>query len=206
MRLLLFSDLHGDHQAARRLAGEALAACPAAVIAAGDLADDGLHSPLVYAPFQRLDLPVLAVPGNHDGAAYHETIRGAGWEDLHGRVITLDGWVLAGHGLQVHDDRYSGPDPAAQAEDPGLTTLLARLEGLDPRRLVLVTHLPPSGTLAARDRHFVDRGNAQLRRWVEAHQPAAVLCGHVHLGEVSEERVGETVVVSAGPYGRLVVL
>ena len=59
----------------------------------------------------------------------------------------------------------------------------------------------PWETLAARDRRFIDRGSVQLRRWVEAHQPAAVLCGHVHVKEAVVDRIGETLVVNAGPHG-----
>jgi len=88
-----------------------------------------------------------------------------------------------------------------QADDPGLTALFSRLEAINPRRLILVTHVPPHRTLASLDRRFVERGNIQLRRWVEAHQPVAVLCGHVHLREVAVDHVGETLVVNAGPFG-----
>ena len=202
MRLFLFSDLHNDEATARRLAGEALGANVAAVVSAGDLATDGVHSPGVYAPFGRVGVPVLSVPGNHDGLLpYQAALDTAGWEDLHGRVRSLDGWVLAGHGLPELDGRFSGPDGDAQADDPELTALLAQLQPVPPNRLILVTHLPPWGTLAARDRRFIDRGSVQLRRWVEAHQPAAVLCGHVHLKEAVVDQVGDTLVVNAGPHG-----
>lgn len=202
MRLFLFSDLHGDETAARRLAATALGANPTLTVSAGDLADDGQHFESVYSAFRHVGTPVLAVPGNHDGTLhYHASLARAGWEDLHGQVRELDGWVVAGHGFPVHDERYSSPDPWAQSEDPSLTALLARLDQVPRERIILVSHLPPWGTQASRDRRFNDWGSAQLRRWVEARQPAAVLCGHVHLREVVVERLGETLVVNAGPFG-----
>jgi uncharacterized protein len=66
---------------------------------------------------------------------------------------------------------------------------------------VLLTHLPPFGTLAARDRRFVDRGSVQLADWIREWQPAACVCGHVHHREPVTERLGETIVVNAGPHG-----
>ena len=68
-------------------------------------------------------------------------------------------------------------------------------------RLVIVTHLPPSGSLSARDRKFIDRGNDQLARWIREHQPAVVICGHVHHREVVVEQIERTRVVNPGPYG-----
>lgn len=202
MRLILFSDLHADAAAARRLAAAALGANVSAIVSAGDTADDGVHVDAIYAAFRHAGVPVLAVPGNHDRAdGYLSAVYAGGWEDLHERVRVVEGWSLAGFGSPVHEDRYAGPDPEAQSEDPDLTAFLSRLDSIDPRRLIVVTHLPPFGTLAARDRRLIDRGSVQLRRWLEDHQPAAALCGHVHLREVAVDRVGETLVVNAGLHG-----
>jgi len=202
MRIFLFSDLHAEVTAAKRAAAFAQLARPSVVISAGDTAEDGGHLEAVYAPFRLIGAPVLAVPGNHDQLdGYRSAIRAAGWEDVHEQVREVDAWSFAGYGFPAFDSRFSGPDPMAQADDPGLTALLSRLVALDPSRLILVTHLPPHGTLASLDRHFVDRGSIQLRRWVEAHQPAAVLCGHVHLREVAVDHIGDTLVVNAGPHG-----
>lgn len=207
MRLLCFSDLHRDEAAARRLAGLALGANPAALVSAGDLGVDGVQSPGLYAAFQHVGVPVLAVPGNHDGLeAYLAALREAGWQDLDSRAFELDGWVMAGYGQLHLDPGPSGPDAGAQRDDPALTALLAQLEPFPPSRLVLVSHLPPWGTLSSRDRRFVDRGSAQLRRWIVTRQPAAVICGHVHHPEPVVERIGETLVVNPGPYGWLVRL
>lgn len=145
---------------------------------------------------------VLAVPGNHDGLeAFPAALAEAGWRDLDGRIVELEGWVLTGHGHLLLDPRYSGPDAGAQQEDRALTALLSLLAPYPASRMVLVSHLPPWGTLSSRDRRFVDRGSAQLRRWIEARQPALVVCGHVHHAEPVVERIGETLVVNAGPHG-----
>jgi len=202
VRLFCFSDVHRDEGAARHLAGSALAANPTALISAGDLGVDGIQAPGLYAAFRHVGAPVLAVPGNHDGLeAYPAALAEAGWRDLDGRIVELESWVLAGKGHLLLDPRYSGPDAGAQQEDPALTTLLSLLAPYPASRTVLVSHLPPWGTLCSRDRRFVDRGSGQLRRWIEARQPAAVICGHVHHPEPVVERIRETLVVNAGPHG-----
>jgi Icc-related predicted phosphoesterase len=43
-----------------------------------------------------------------------------------------------------------------------------------------------------------DLGDEALRRWVAAHQPAVVICGHVHHPRII---VGNTLVVNGGREG-----
>lgn len=201
LRLLCLSDVHSDVAAARRLGAVARAADLDAVVSAGDLGLDGVNDRNVYEAVSHGGVPVLSVPGNHDGDEAYDTIAtGLGWTDLHGRVVELQGWWLAGFGLRRWDGAHDAPD------DPELAALLSRLEGVPPRRLVLVTHVPPRGTLAARDRRFVDRGSDRLAGWLSARQPAACVCGHVHHREVVTELVGETLVVNAGPHGHVLTL
>jgi uncharacterized protein len=199
MRILCLSDLHGDLAAARRLGGAALAGGIDLVVSCGDLGVDGANDPAVYGAIARGGVPVLAVPGNHDGdAAYDTLVTSLGWTDLHGRVVERGGWWFAGLGLRGWDGR------SAPEADPAWTALLARLEGVPSERLVLVTHVPPAGTLAACDRRLVDRGSDAIAAWIAARQPAANLCGHVHHREVVVDRIGETRVVNAGPHGSVV--
>lgn len=84
-----------------------------------------------------------------------------------------------------------------------LEEVAGQLETVPADRLVLVSHLPPAGSLSARDRRFVDRGSPALAGWIERRQPLAVICGHVHHPEPVVERVGTTIVVNAGQCGWL---
>lgn len=201
LRALCLSDLHRDLAAARRLGARTLSGGIELVLSAGDLGVDGENDRAVYEALGAGGLPVLAVPGNHDGEdGYDDLVRELGWTDLHGRVVERDGWWIAGFGLRDWDGR------SETAQDPALVALLEQLEGLPPRHLVLVTHVPPAGTLAARDRRFVDRGSAALAEWIADYGPAACVCGHVHHREAIVERIGGTVVVNAGPHGYVLAL
>jgi Icc-related predicted phosphoesterase len=204
MRILCLSDLHNDRGAAIRLAGLAHGARVDLVVSAGDLASDGEHLPSLYSALRAPGVPVLCVPGNHDGRApYEAAIAAAAWADLHGGLHQEGELVFAGSG--VHSDDALPPEPSRQRDDPALTALLDVAAKISPGRLVLVlvTHVPPAGTASARDRREVDRGSVQLRRWIDAHQPAVVVCGHVHHREVVLERLGHTLVVNAGPHGHV---
>jgi Icc-related predicted phosphoesterase len=201
MRALCLSDVHRDVSAARRLGATALVGGIDLILSAGDLGVDGANDAAVCELLSSAGVPVFSVPGNHDGEdEYDELVARFDWTDLHGRVIERDGWWFAGFGLRGWDG------VGEVANDVALAELLSRLEGIPPRRLVLLTHVPPLGTLAARDRRFVDRGSAQLADWIGAWQPAACVCGHVHHREPVADRIGETVVVNPGPHGYVLAL
>ncbi len=207
LRLLCFSDLHLDVSAAKRLAGLGLVSNVDFLVSSGDLALDGRHDPALYRAFDWAARPVLAVPGNHDGdEPYRSVIQQASWMDLDGSIHVHEEWALAGWGIRYLDPGWSGPDAHAQEDDSLLGLILQRLESHPPERVVLVTHLPPFGTLASRDAKLVERGNVQLRRWIDQFQPAAVLCGHVHHREAVVEQLGRTVIVNAGPHGHVLAL
>lgn len=159
LRALCLSDLHLDLAAATRLGARALGGGIGLVLSAGDLGLDGNTDRSVYAALARAGVPVLSVPGNHDGdRLYDELVRDLGWIDLHGRVVEQSGWFFAGWGLMGWDGK------APSEEDPRLAAFLGGLAAIPANRLVLVTHVPPSGTLASRDCHFVDRGHPMLAR------------------------------------------
>jgi uncharacterized protein len=207
LRLLCFSDLHLDVAAARRLASRGLAEQVDFLVSAGDLALDEQHSPELYDAFASVLRPILAVPGNHDGdALYREVIARSRWTDLDGKVVEHEGWAIGGWGIRHYDPRLSGPDRHVQAEDRALSHLIETLSQFPRERVVVVTHLPPWGLRVARDARGVDRGNAQLRRFIDAFQPAAVISGHVHHRTAVLGRAGNTTVVVPGPHGHLLRL
>jgi Icc-related predicted phosphoesterase len=214
MRALCFSDLHRTVSAAAQLAERAVAERVDVMLSAGDLAIDFVHSPLLYEALARAGKPVFCVPGNHDGVAtYDSSLAAVGFTDIDGRALELGGVVFAGWGY-----RWAEPAPAApgwrdpppsypgRRPDPELGETRALVAGADPRRTVLVSHLPPWGVRVARTASGDDLGDRHLRRWVNEFQPAAVVCGHVHLPRPMVSRVGNTLVVNGGREGWILQL
>ncbi len=195
MNILCFSDLHLDITAAKRIAARALVGNFDLLVSAGDLGLDGVHDREVYEALAKPGVPVLAVPGNHEGdQAYEKMIEAPGWKSIDRIVYRCGEYVLAGHGIR------SNPDDMAR-EDARFQDFAESIDDLPAERLVLVSHLPPFGTLAARDQRFIDRGSAALAEWVMGRQPVAVICGHVHHREPITEQLGSTMIVNAGPFG-----
>lgn len=193
MKLLAFSDLHRDLDAARRLVE--LSAQADVVLAAGDFASvhDGLEETI--AALRPIERPTLLVPGNNET---DEATRAAceGWEAatvLHGETAELDGTVFFGLGAGVPVTPW---DWSFDLTEDAAERMLAGC----PDGAVLVLHSPPQGHVDG------GLGSEAILRAIEAHRPSLAVCGHIHQCWGEESRIGPTRVLNLGPEGTLIEL
>jgi Icc-related predicted phosphoesterase len=197
MKLLLFSDLHRDAEAARRLVGMAEQAD--LLIGAGDFANrhEGLSDTLdILAEVAR---PAVLVPGNGERAeALEEAARV--WPSarvLHGSGCQLLGqefWGVGGGIPTTPFGPWSYDFTEEQAEE-----LLAGC----PPGAVLVVHSPPYETVD-HDSSGRIHGSQAIRQVVEQKQPVLVVCGHIHSDWGKRVTLGSSLIINAGPAGTLV--
>jgi len=195
MRILVFSDIHGDLAAL-----EALLDREADLyIAAGDLVSWGRGLDAFGPPLRRRAPRVWVLPGNHEHESGIEAFcQRYGLNALHGRHFELDGWRIAGLG-------HSSPTPfntPGEYTEEELAERLRPFSGLKP--LILVCHCPPLGTpldRAAFGRHL---GSRAVRDFLEREQPAWFACGHIHEAAGAVTRIGATQAVNAGKGGYLI--
>jgi Icc-related predicted phosphoesterase len=193
MRLLLFSDVHCDHGAARSLVERARDAD--ALVCAGDLAvmRTGLQD--VVDILSASSAPVVLVAGN--GESDEElTAACEGWAGAH---------VLHGMGCEIGGVSFWGAGGATPVTPFGpwsfdLSEAEAGrlLEGC-PAHAVLVTHSPPYGHVdTAGGEHL---GSRAVLETIERAAPKLAVCGHIHGCWTEESSVGSTRIVNAGPRG-----
>ncbi len=142
VRLLLASDIHDNvfgARAAARLAaggGEPVDG----ILLAGDLTDTGSaeEAQLFLRAFGRPPAPVLLVGGNHEDAPAMRAFRRAGFQELRGRVVTVDGVSVLGTSDPV------ASTPQVSSDLPGLAAGAVRLDALwrvdQPHPQVLLVH------------------------------------------------------------------
>jgi Icc-related predicted phosphoesterase len=197
MKLLIFSDLHGDVKALERLV-----ATPAdAYFAAGDLATFSRGLDKMGPILKQADAPVYVMPGNHESeseiAAFSKQY---GFEFFHNRVIELAGRHMAGLG-------YSNITPfntPGEYSEPEFTARLTPWAGLKP--LVLICHCPPLNTpldRAGEGKHF---GSPTIAKFIGANQPEWFFCGHIHEAEGVHAMLGATHAINVGKRGYLLEL
>jgi len=199
MRILIFSDIHGDTKSLERI----LATPADLYISAGDLSTFGRALERCGEVLRPLGEKLWVIPGNHETAQENaDFCKKFGFVDFHRQVRALEGenGVTQWAGLG-----YSNPTPfntPGEFTEEEIAAALAPFEGLAP--LYLVVHFPPHDSQL--DRVMLGRhaGSRTLRAWVERVQPAYLFCGHIHECAGKTERIGATQGVSLGKAGHVV--
>jgi Icc-related predicted phosphoesterase len=197
MRLLAFSDLHRSRDHARSLV--ARAADADVVIGAGDFATMRLGLNSTIDSLAAIESPAILVPGNNETeAALWRAC--ANWSSAS---------VLHGTGIRIGEVEFFGlgggvpPTPFPWSFDLSEREAEARL-GDCPEGAVLIVHSPPRGHLDTVAGHHL--GSRAVLEAIERKRPRLVVCGHIHQCSGGSARIGSTLVVNAGPEGRVLEL
>jgi Icc-related predicted phosphoesterase len=196
VKLLIFSDIHGD---LRRL-DELMSMEADYYFAAGDLVTwaKGLDK---TGEILRRRQRVYVLPGNHESERDIEGLcERFGLHPFHGRTLEISGHHVAGLG-------YSNPTPFNTPGEYSEGEIARRLEpfaALKP--LVLICHCPPRDTPLDRLSGGGHAGSTAVRDFVDRHQPRWFFCGHIHEAEGVVTRIGETRAVNVGKKSYLLEL
>lgn len=197
MKLLVFSDIHGDMAALERL----VATEADWYIAAGDLTSWGRGLDRCGVVLQRRAGRMWVLPGNHESDAQIAGLcEQYGLFDFHCRTFQVGRWTVAGLG-------YSNPTPfntPGEYSEQELADRLSAFAGIDP--LALICHCPPFETPLDRIRKGVHAGSRSVREFIEKNQPAHFICGHIHEAAGVTTVMGRTACVNAGPRGYMLEL
>lgn len=143
------------------------------VLTLGDIEDATLDYILQMAR----RVPCYGVPGNHDKA------KPAGLNNLHGRVITINGVRIGGLGgarkYKDHPHHYT---------DLQMSMMTRRLASAD----LVISHAPPLAT--SQRESPIHKGFAAFDRYITRHRPQAWI--HGHTGKKFTGNIGNT-----GVYG-----
>ncbi len=205
VRILAFTDPHGEDKALREILSLAAAGKPDLIVCSGDVSFFGRDCDTFLRDLGALGCPVYFVPGNHEtpSVAKELTTFYPYLKDVTFRILEVGGVRLTG--LPGTDPFWPGARP-----DAGLRAKAVAVgeSGDRTKPLLLLTHFPPSGTAVSGTTVFTpdSGGNQLVRQVVEALRPALVVCGHYHQDFGKEAHVGKTRVVNPGPEGRIIDL
>lgn len=198
MKMLLFSDLHADRRRAERLVEQARAVD--VVVGAGDLGNLRRQIAETVRWLAPIDRPTILVPGNSESYEELNEACHAHWPSatvLHGTGLEIEGIPVFGLGGGVPVTPFGSW--SYDFTEGEARHLLADC----PERAVLVSHSPPQGILD-RSSGGTSLGSVAVRETMETKSPRLLVCGHIHASAGRQERVGETLVVNAGPDGVIV--
>ena len=171
MRVVAFSDLHRDLDAARAVVAASEGAD--VVIGAGDYGTHGEGAREVLDILSAVACPLVLVWGNHDDVAEVRSVRGDRVHILHGTSAWIGGAVFFGLGGEtpIRNDA----DWNVGVNDDEARRLLREC----PDGAVLVTHNPPLGH-ADDQRDGSHEGSVAILEAIERCRPPLHLCGHIH--------------------------
>jgi len=196
VRVLIFSDIHGDLRALQNRAAE-----PADIyIAAGDLATFGKGLERCAEILKPLGERLWVLPGNHET---HEQTRAFceryGFVDFHRQVRTLEGAKGSATWAGLGYSSITPFDTPGEYSEEEFAEALAAFDGISG--LYLVAHCPPRDIRLDEFAPGKHGGSSALRTWIERAQPAYLFCGHIHETEGLAERLGATQCINVGKQG-----
>jgi len=200
MKILAFSDIHGDRSLAEKLAQRAADEEVDLVILCGDITYGEQSTEGIIGPFAKRKKKVVLIPGNHETVATADFLAQLyGMTNLHGYSIRYKDIGLFGCG-----GAEMGPFPTSEEE---IIELLRRSheQVKDAKKKIMVTHVHPSGTVMERFTQFF-KGSDAVRHALDEFKPDLVLCGHVHEAEGIEEVIGSTKVINVGKTGKIITI
>jgi hypothetical protein len=192
MKVLIFSDTHGDLRSLERIIAQ-----PADVyIANGDLSNFAKGLDRCGEILKPLGERLWVLPGNHETHQQTKTFcEKSGFIDFHRQLRKIGNSNWAGLG-------YSNVTPfktPGEYSEPEISTALAAFDGV--LQLHLVVHFPPFDTKLdeyAPGRHA---GSPALRDWVLRENPVDLFCGHIHETAGMTDLLGVTKCFNVGKQG-----
>ena len=196
MKILIFSDIHGDLRSLERILMQ-----PADIyIAAGDLSNFGRALDRCGEVLQPLGERLWVLPGNHETQdetrAFCEKF---GFVDFHRRVFSLPSATGATQWAGLGYSNITPFNTPGEYSEEQIAKALSAFDAIKP--LYLVVHFPPQGTSLDEFAHGKHAGSPTLRAWVERIQPLYLFCGHIHECAGRSDQVGATQCFNVGKQG-----
>ena len=159
-----------------------------------EITGSNFGSPQAARVKDRLNCPVLFVPGNHDLSDPPADVVGS---NADGRIVEQAGLRIAGFGgagPKAFGFPYEWTEPEAGAS---LDKLLSGRQGeID----IFLCHTPPLDTKLDLTDSGEHVGSSAVAAWIERVRPTFFVCGHIHEAW-GVERFGRTPCLNAGALG-----
>jgi uncharacterized protein len=194
MKILALSDIHGSYDLAQRILRRE--ANVDLVVIAGDITTHGSRTEALeaVAVLRAMAPRVLAIAGNMDS----ENIDAG---------LAEEGIGIDGSGVIVGEAGFFGVSggprsilrtPYERTEEELFRRAEQGWEGVAASRWkIFVPHAPPHGTRLDTIRMGLHVGSTGVRKFVDAHQPDLVVCGHIH-ESAGKDALGKTQMVNCG--------
>jgi hypothetical protein len=192
MKVLIFSDTHGDLRSLERI----LAQTADVYVAAGDLSNFSKGLDRCGEILKPLGERLWVLPGNHETHDQtREFCKKFSFVYFHRQLRKIGNTNWAGLGYS-NITPFKTPGEYSEAE---IAAALSTFDGVP--QLHLVVHFPPKDTKLDEYAPGQHAGSPTLRTWVEREKPVALYCGHIHETAGMNDTLGVTRCFNVGKAG-----
>jgi hypothetical protein len=196
MKLLAFTDIHGSNHLIDEVAKKFKSKKINLGICSGDLTifGDGLNK--VLTKLNRIKIPILVIPGNHEEivdlrkacAKYKNIIY------LHKGVYEINGYAFFGFGTGGFSKRDKEFEKISRKVE-------RKVKG---KKIILITHQPPYKNKLDYLDFFDHVGNKSFKDFIVRNKPVLSVSGHLHENFGKMDKLGKTILINPGPLGRVI--
>jgi Icc-related predicted phosphoesterase len=193
MKILAFTDIHGDHDQLTNLKRKAEHAD--ITICAGDITNYGHDLTSMINDLNSFPTPVYTIHGNHDGkqeltnlCLTHNNVT-----MLHKQLIDTETHHLIGYGGEGFSFTTDDFESFIKHTD------------LPNDNIILITHQPPHNTELDKQ-NAQHTGNNSFRKFIDAHPVTLSISGHMHENFGVDDHINTTHCINPGPTGILLTV
>ncbi|MBI2508290.1 metallophosphoesterase family protein [Candidatus Woesearchaeota archaeon] len=195
MRLFAFTDTHGNKKIISSLIKKIQNSKPDIVICAGDLTNFGRALKKLLNMFEKTNLPLLIIPGNHETSPQlTEACKKTKFAiNIHRKIYQFNDYLFFGYGLGGFGK-----------ESLEMEKLMPKIKALAKNKmLIIITHQPPYKTKLDKlpSGHA---GNKSIRKFIAELKPVLSICGHLHENESKVDKIKSTVIINPGNKGKVI--
>ncbi|MFH1641799.1 MAG: metallophosphoesterase [Nanoarchaeota archaeon] len=193
MKILAFVDMHESKKAFEKI--KKLSKKADLIVCAGDLTIFENKYDILLDKLNKLKKPVLIIHGNHEDENDLEVLSSL-FENItciHEKSHAIEDYLFLGYGgggFATIDTRF---DKIAKKFEKSIKKY---------KKVILVTHAPPYKTKID-DIAGEPCGNKNIKKFILKNKPDLVISGHLHENAGKEDRIGKTLIVNPGPYGKI---
>ena len=206
MKILAFSDIHGNVYQAKKLASLCNKKNIKTVIIAGDITYFGKIKD-IFTPFLENNVSnIIVVPGNHEEP---ELIKEYIKKNFKEKIVFLEGdfYILEDFIFIGFSANNIIPTTTIYSEKEAFEILENVFEKvknhLSNKKLTTISHIHPNHLI---DKMFSFPGSDAWQFFIKKYEPLLHLHGHIHEGEGISYNIGKTKVINLGERGKIIDL
>lgn len=190
MKVIAFTDLHGDLKRLKHLEGMIKVKKPDMLICAGDFTLFGRNINSIAKKLNDFKIPVVIIPGNHETGEEVKDIskKFKNLKNIHHIIYEKNDYTFFGMG----QGGFSQKDKEFEKLFPTIK------KKINPEtKLIIVSHAPVADTTTDN----IDgehAGSISLRKFVELTNPVLVVVGHLHECEHTEDKIKNSRIINPG--------